>query len=238
MKLVFGLGNPGRSYARTRHNVGYLVIDRLCARRGVEADKRQFEAVLALVGQGEDKVGLIKPETYMNLSGRAIRALAGYYRAEPEDLLVVCDDLALPPGRLRLRGSGSSGGQKGLESAIASLGTQAFARLRLGIGQAPPVMDAADYVLGRFGEDEVPLIAAAVERAADCVECWLARGLDEAMRIFNVDPEAEEKRKREAEERKAERARRAADAEASGGAEGGGGDRRPTKGDATPAPGA
>jgi len=191
-RLVFGLGNPGKEYERTRHNVGFLVVDRLAARYGVEVGKKGFGARYAFV-QGAaargDQVGLVKPQTYMNVSGEAVRAFADFYKVSPEEILVVCDDLALPCGQLRLRASGSSGGQKGLESIIRCLGTQSFPRLRVGISSPPPYMDAADYVLGRFGEEERPLVEAAVERAADAVRVWLLDGIERAMSLFNARPE-------------------------------------------------
>lgn len=191
MRLIVGLGNPGRRYARTRHNVGFRVIDRLCERRGVgEPDKRQLEALITLAGSGDDKIALIKPQTYMNLSGRSVRSLAGYYKVEPDEVLVVCDDLALPLGKLRLRRSGSSGGQKGIQSIIEAFGANAFPRLRIGIGAAPEVMDAADYVLSRFTEAEEDAVRAAVERACDCVDTWLQEGVEAAMNRFNVSTEA------------------------------------------------
>ncbi|MFC1707431.1 aminoacyl-tRNA hydrolase [Planctomycetota bacterium] len=188
MRMVVGLGNPGRRYARTRHNVGFRVLDRLCVHYGVEAGKRAFEARCVLTGEAENRVLLVKPQTFMNESGRAIRSLAGYYKVGPEGILLVCDDLALPTGRLRLRRGGSSGGQKGVASTIAALGTDRFPRLRIGIGAAPAHMDAADYVLSRFSEAEEAAIETAVDQAADCVQVWLREGVDGAMNQFNRSP--------------------------------------------------
>src|SRR5437870_3190804 len=146
-----------------------MVVDRCCARLGVEPSKKSFESRYTFVhgaAAGGDQAGFVKPQTYMNVSGEAVRGFSDFYKVGASDILVVCDDLALPCGQLRLRAGGSSGGQKGLESVIAHLGTQQFPRLRVGIGAAPPYMDAADYVLGQFGGEERPLIEAAVERAA------------------------------------------------------------------------
>lgn len=196
MRLVVGLGNPGKQYEKTRHNVGFLVVDRCCARAGVEPTKKSFEARYAFAGIGREQVGYVKPLTYMNESGIAVRGFLDFYKVDPGEVLVVCDDLALPCGQLRLRASGSSGGQKGLESIIRHLGTQAFPRLRLGIGAAPPYMDAADYVLGQFAEEERPLMEAAVERAADAVRVWLDSGIDRAMNVFNTKPGAGENGKK------------------------------------------
>ena len=196
-RLVVGLGNPGKKYERTRHNVGFLVVDRCCARHGVEAEKKAHEARYAFVQRaaaGGDQVGFVKPQTYMNESGFSVVGFAGFYKVEPKDILVVCDDLALPVGQLRLRASGSSGGQKGLESIIRQLGRQDFPRLRVGIGAAPSYMDAADYVLGQFGEEERPLIEAAVDRAADAVRAWLEDGIERAMSRFNAKPETAKKK--------------------------------------------
>ena len=186
MHLVVGLGNPGKQYERTRHNIGWMVVDRCCARRGVEPAKKAFEARYCFDGIGREQVGFVKPLTYMNLSGEAIRGFVDFYKLEPQDVLVVCDDLALPPGQLRIRAGGSSGGQKGLESTIRHLGTERFPRLRIGIGAAPPFMDAADYVLGRFAGEEAEKIAEAVDKAADAVDMWIREGVEPAQAKFNV----------------------------------------------------
>lgn len=186
-RLVVGLGNPGKEYEKTRHNIGFLVVDRCCARRGIEPAKKAFEARYAFHGIGREQAAFVKPQTYMNVSGEAVRGFAEFYKVEPKDILVVCDDIALPCGQLRLRAGGSSGGQKGLESIIALLGgTQSFPRLRIGIGAPPPYMDAADYVLGKFSEEERPLVEAAVERAADAVQVWFEDGIERAMNRFNA----------------------------------------------------
>jgi PTH1 family peptidyl-tRNA hydrolase len=186
VRLVVGLGNPGKQYERTRHNVGWMVVDRCCERRGIEPAKKSFEARYAFHGVGREQVAFVKPLTYMNLSGEAVRAFADFYKVAPEEILVVCDDMALPLGQLRIRAGGSSGGQKGLESTIRMLGTDRFPRLRVGIGAPPPYMDAADWVLGKLAGDEAKTIAEAVEKAADAVDCWLREGVEKAQQRFNA----------------------------------------------------
>jgi PTH1 family peptidyl-tRNA hydrolase len=190
MKIVVGLGNPGKQYERTRHNVGWIVVDRCCARRGVEPTKKSFEARYAFDGIGRAQVCFVKPLTYMNLSGEAVRGFADFYKVEAADILVVCDDIALPVGQLRIRASGSSGGQKGLDSTIRMLGTERVPRLRVGIGAPPPFMDAADWVLGRFGEGDEKLMAEATEKAADAVECWVREGVEPTQAKYNVREKA------------------------------------------------
>lgn len=202
--LVIGLGNPGKEYAETRHNIGWKVIDRCLARHGAEASKRAFESRYAFVQRaaaGGEQVGFVKPETFMNLSGEAARGFADFYKVPVERTLVVCDDLALACGRLRLRAGGGSGGQKGLASVIRHLGTEAFPRLRVGVGPPPAHMDAADWVLGRFGEEERPLIEAATERAADAVRMWLFEGFEKAASVYNLDPVDPEDEKKKLEEK-------------------------------------
>lgn len=190
-RLVVGLGNPGKQYERTRHNVGWMVVDRACARRGVEPTKKAFEARYAFHGIGREQVGFVKPLTYMNLSGEAIRGFADFYKVEPVDILVVCDDIALPLGQLRIRAGGSSGGQKGLESTIRTLGTEQFPRLRIGIGAPPPYMDAADFVLGKFSGDDEKVMAEAVEKAADAIDVWLREGVEATQARYNIRPKVE-----------------------------------------------
>ncbi len=184
-KLVVGLGNPGSKYDATRHNVGFELVDRL-ARGGAGASfSRRFDGQLAEVEIDFRRVLLLKPETFMNLSGRSVRQAVQFYKLDPAaDLLVACDDLSLPLGRLRLRGSGSDGGQKGLRDVLAQLGTDAFARLRIGIGERGEV-DASDYVLNRFRSAERPIIDDALILAAQAVAVWAGQGLPAAMNRFN-----------------------------------------------------
>jgi PTH1 family peptidyl-tRNA hydrolase len=187
VKLVAGLGNPGRQYAGTRHNVGFEVVERLAARHGAAFEAAPVDAARQARwrrGGGED-VWLVEPLTFMNLSGEAVGGLARYYRIDPADLLVVCDDVALPVGRLRVRGDGSDGGHNGLKSVAAHLGTLAYPRLRIGVGRGDRGRDLADHVLSRFEADERDEVARAIERAADAVEVWVAAGLEPAMRTYN-----------------------------------------------------
>jgi PTH1 family peptidyl-tRNA hydrolase len=188
IRLVAGLGNPGREYQRTRHNVGFMVLDRLAA----DAQLPWEYAEKWKAGWAKSDVFLVKPATYMNRSGEAVAAIASFYKIASEEILIVLDDFALPLGRLRLRTQGSAGGHNGLESVLEHFGSDAVPRLRVGIGSAPSV-GATDYVLGRFFEEEQPLLDATLRRAADAVKCAIDKGLIAAMNLFNQQPEAEEK---------------------------------------------
>jgi PTH1 family peptidyl-tRNA hydrolase len=183
-KLVVGLGNPGSKYEGTRHNIGFEVIDRLAEGGAGARFSRKFDGLVAETEIDFRRVILLKPETFMNLSGRAVAQALRFYKLELADLLVVCDDLSLPLGKLRLRGGGSDGGQKGLRDIIACLGSDAFARLRLGIGDRGPA-DAADFVLSRFRGAERPVIDDALILAAQAVAVWTTQGLAAAMNRFN-----------------------------------------------------
>ncbi|HUG92670.1 MAG TPA: aminoacyl-tRNA hydrolase [Planctomycetaceae bacterium] len=186
MKLVVGLGNPGAKYRGTRHNVGFDVLAEVARRLGGPAAALKFDAELADAFDGGEKVLLAAPQTYMNESGRAVRAICDFYQAATSDLLVVCDDINLDCGRLRMRPGGSDGGQKGLRDIINRLGTEEFARLRIGIGRPPGRMDAAAYVLSRFRTEEREVIDEAIQRAADGVEVWRRAGLEAAMNRVNA----------------------------------------------------
>jgi PTH1 family peptidyl-tRNA hydrolase len=180
-RLIVGLGNPGREYCETRHNVGFMVLDRIAAGEGVQfKPERKWRAEVARSGD----VFYCKPHTYMNLSGEAVRAVSQFYKITPEQILVVTDDLALPLGKVRLRPNGSSGGQKGLKSIIEHLGTQEIARVRIGIGSAQPG-EAVDHVLGKFAPDERPLAEESIGRAVDAIACAQNRGLQAAMNTYN-----------------------------------------------------
>ena len=180
-KLVVGLGNPGRRYEETRHNVGFEVVDRLAAGASYA---RKFEGLLAEAEIDFRRTLLLKPETFMNLSGRSVRQAVQFYKVELPDLLIVCDDLSLPLGKLRLKPGGSDGGQKGLRDIAAHLGTQEFSRLRLGIGERGP-LEASDFVLSRFKPAERPLIDEALIAATQAVAVWLSQGIGPAMNRFN-----------------------------------------------------
>ena len=186
IRLVAGLGNPGREYQRTRHNVGFMVLDRLAADANLPWDySEKWGAAWA-----KSDVILVKPATFMNRSGQPLSAIANFYKIAAEEIFVVLDDFALPLGRLRLRAQGSSGGHNGLESIFEHFGTESIPRLRVGIGSAPSE-GATDHVLGRFFEEEQPLVDATIRRAADAVKCAVDKGLIAAMNVFNQLPEEE-----------------------------------------------
>ncbi len=188
MKLIVGLGNPGTKYHGTRHNVGFEVLANLARRFDVGRPKSKFKAEVAETRIGNQKAILLSPLTFMNLSGQSVRAAIDFYKCEAEDLLIVCDDLNLELARLRIRTSGSAGGQNGLKDIIQRLGHQDFCRLRIGIGKVPSGWDAADYVLGKFSPEDAADIAVGVARAADAVETWIEKGPKEAMNRFNGVP--------------------------------------------------
>jgi len=187
VKLIVGLGNPGPEYRDTRHNVGFMVADALVDRWRVSDQWREkFEALLIKTMVREESVVLAKPLTFMNLSGRAVAALAGFYKIDPSDIFIVTDDVALPVGRLRARREGGAGGHNGLKSIIQSLGLQAFPRMRVGVGRGDSRRDLADHVLGRFEADERDMVSAAVLRAADATEMFLSEGIERVMNAFNA----------------------------------------------------
>ncbi len=184
MKLVVGLGNPGKRYDGTRHNVGYAVIDALAAGPGVNGFQSRFDSLVAELHEGADKVLLQKPATFMNLSGRAVRQTFDFYQLAHADLLVVCDDFNLPLGKLRFRPKGTHGGHNGLRDIQSHLGTTAYARLRLGV-DAPPEDAAVDFVLGRFRPSEKPVIADAIAQAVQGVMLWIRQGIEPCMNQYN-----------------------------------------------------
>jgi peptidyl-tRNA hydrolase, PTH1 family len=186
MKLVVGLGNPGLEYRETRHNIGFLVADELARRWRVDSWREQFEALAVKTRVGDEAVVLAKPLTFMNLSGQAVAGLAGFYKIEPADVFVVTDDVALPLGRLRARREGGAGGHNGLKSLIQHLGTQAFPRVRVGVGRGDSRRDLADHVLGRFEAGERETVSAAVLRAADATEVFISEGIERVMNVFNA----------------------------------------------------
>ncbi len=184
--LLVCLGNPGDKYENTRHNVGFMVADEVAERQNKPIQRLKFKALTNIFTISGEKVLVMKPITYMNLSGEAVRLAADFYKVPPERILVVSDDTALPVGRLRIRLKGSAGGHNGLKSIIQHLGTDQFPRLRIGVGEKPhPDYDMADWVLGKFQGEDKKTIDAAVKRAADAVECILDQGLDRAMGKFN-----------------------------------------------------
>lgn len=189
LRMIVGLGNPGPKYARTRHNIGFQCLELLARRHSVSLDKMQHKA---LTGQGwvsrngaRVKVLLVKPLTYMNLSGDAVAPLARFYQVEPANLLVIHDDIDLDSGRLRLRANGGSGGQNGIKSIIEKLGTQEFARARVGVGRPPGRMDPAAYVLQEFTPAEEEIFGPLRETVCEAVEAWLVEGITAAMNRYN-----------------------------------------------------
>ena len=184
--LVVGLGNPGDKYENTRHNVGFMVADELAERQKVPVQRLKFKALTNLVTISGEKVLLMKPVTYMNLSGEAVDQAADFYKIPPDHVLVISDDTALAPGRLRIRKGGSAGGHNGLKNIIQHLGTDQFPRVRVGVGEKPhPDYDLADWVLGKFVGEDKKTMDQAVKRAADAVECLIQNGPDKAMNRFN-----------------------------------------------------
>ena len=184
--LIVGLGNPGEKYENTRHNVGFMTIDELAERKRVPVQKLKYRALTNTVELGGAKVLLMKPVTYMNLSGEAVGEAARFYKIPPERVLVISDDVSLPLGKLRIRKSGSAGGHNGLKSIIQHLGTEEFPRLKIGVGGKPhPDYDMADWVLSKFAGEDKKAIDEAVKRAADGIEYYLQNGPDKAMSRFN-----------------------------------------------------
>jgi PTH1 family peptidyl-tRNA hydrolase len=191
MKLIVGLGNPGPRYRGTPHNVGFDVIDEVARRRGVSWEAAPANAMMAQVRDGERAL-LVKPLTFMNVSGEAVGQLQRYYRVALEDMLVVVDDAALPAGRLRIRRSGSAGGHNGLKSIIACLGTEGFARLRVGVGRGDARRDLADHVLSRVAGEAREVLAEATSLAADATELFIAAPIEELMKRYNAAPKKDE----------------------------------------------
>jgi peptidyl-tRNA hydrolase, PTH1 family len=185
-KIVVGLGNPGRQYAGTRHNVGFDVIEALRQGLGLPAGRKAFSGVVTEWRRPEGgRVLLLQPQTFMNLSGQSVSQCAVFYKVPPADVLVVMDDLALPLGQVRARSGGSSGGHKGLTDVLAALGTDEVARLRIGIGSPPPHVEAVEFVLGTFKPGEAPVMREAVETAAHAVEDWVRHGIALVMNRYN-----------------------------------------------------
>ena len=184
--LLVCLGNPGDKYENTRHNVGFMVADEVAERRNAPIQKLKFKALTNILTISGEKVLVMKPTTYMNLSGEAVRQAVDFYKVPPERVLVISDDTALAVGRLRIRKGGSAGGHNGLKSIIQHLGSDQFPRVRVGVGEKPhPDYDMADWVLGKFVGEDKKAIDGAVKRAADAVECLIAEGCDKAMNKFN-----------------------------------------------------
>jgi peptidyl-tRNA hydrolase, PTH1 family len=200
MRLVVGLGNPGKQFVGTRHNIGWEVLDALAVRFGWISRPEQFadqargnfdglvlDAAVSIHSGGTEKILLLKPTTYMNLSGQSVAAAMKFYQLSPPDLMVVLDDMALPAGKLRIRKGGSSGGHNGLKDIERALGTDEYPRLRVGIDPPPANVPGRDYVLGRFSEEQRRLTDPAVKRAAAAIAAWIESGIDRAMNSYNTE---------------------------------------------------
>jgi peptidyl-tRNA hydrolase, PTH1 family len=185
--LLIGLGNPGREYINTRHNIGFMLIDRLTIRLDARGMKMQSNAIVITAQYQERKLILAKPQTYMNLSGQSVQGLAHFYKIPLENLLVAHDDLDIPFGTIRIRPTGGPGGQRGMASTIEKLGTKEFPRLRLGIGRPPGRMDPKAYVLQDFSKEEMKLIPDILDRSTDAAFEFILKGLNAAMNKFNGD---------------------------------------------------
>lgn len=183
--LLIGLGNPGREYANTRHNFGFMLIDRLAVRLNARGMKVQSKAIVMDVRYEEHKIILAKPQTFMNLSGQSVQGLAHFYKVPHANLMILSDDLDLPFGTIRIRASGGPGGQRGLSSILEKLGTKDIPRMRLGIGRPPGRMEPADYVLQNFPREDMQDISEILDRAADAVLEFVTNGLNSAMNKFN-----------------------------------------------------
>ena len=204
MRLVVGLGNPGREYVGTRHNVGWEVLDALAGKFGWAFSPGDFERLartkfdgltmdgtVSLPSGQTEKVLLLKPTTYMNLSGRSVRAAMDFYQLSPPDVMVVLDEMALPCGKVRLRPGGSNGGHNGLKDVERALGTNQYPRLRLGVDAPPPRVPGRDYVLGRFSEEQRKQVDPAVKRAAEALIVWMDKGVEVAMNQFNAEEKSQ-----------------------------------------------
>jgi PTH1 family peptidyl-tRNA hydrolase len=189
--VIAGLGNPGKDYARTRHNVGFHIVDRLAEKHGLKFTKMMNRAIVALGNIGSEKVILVKPQTFMNDSGASIGPILKFYKTDPTRLLVIYDELDLPLAQLRMRKFGGSGGHNGMKSVIARVGTENFPRLRVGIGRPPGRMDAMDHVLEPFTKSELEMMEDAYQRAVDGIERWLRDDIERVMNIVNVGEKAD-----------------------------------------------
>ena len=187
MYLIAGLGNPGREYENTRHNAGFASIDRLAEKNHISIDMKKFQALCGTGYIGGQKVLLLKPQTYMNLSGESLRAACDFFKIDPEqELIVIYDDISLAPGQLRVRKKGSAGGHNGIKSIIAHLGTQVFLRVKVGVGEKPQGWDLADYVLGHFSKDEQQVMQESFDRAADAAAALLTEEVQQVMNEYNT----------------------------------------------------
>lgn len=184
--LIVGLGNPGREYERTRHNCGFRAVELLADTLGCKIDKAKFQGLYGQVNYGSKKLLLLKPQTYMNLSGRSVLQLSAYFHIPPQNIIVLFDDISLEPGRLRIRADGSAGGHNGIKSIIQELGSQSFPRVKIGVGSKPnPEYDLADWVLSTFSAQEEKALAVSLKNAADAALAIIDHGVPEAANRFN-----------------------------------------------------
>lgn len=191
MYLIVGLGNPGREYDKTRHNAGFDTLDVLADMLNTSAEEKKFKGLYGRGLIGGEKVILLKPQTFMNLSGESVREAADFYKIDPEHIIVIYDDISLEPGQLRIRRKGSAGGHNGIKNIIAHLGTQEFPRIKVGVGDKPKGMDLADYVLGHFSKEDQAKMDEAFKDAADAAEMILDKGMDAAMNHYNMKKKGE-----------------------------------------------
>ncbi|RCW63051.1 aminoacyl-tRNA hydrolase [Saliterribacillus persicus] len=185
MKCIVGLGNPGRKYKETRHNVGFMVIEELLKRNGWELSKKKFNGHFVQENVNGETIILLEPQTYMNLSGESLGPLMDFYQLEPEDVAVIYDDLDLPLGKIRMRQKGGHGGHNGIRSIIDHLGTKNFNRIRFGIGRPTTPMSVVDYVLGKFSKEEKPDLDKSIQYAADAAEAWFQEPFQKVMNDYN-----------------------------------------------------
>ncbi|QUH29579.1 aminoacyl-tRNA hydrolase [Vallitalea guaymasensis] len=192
MYIIAGLGNPGMRFTATRHNVGFEVIERLAYENNIKLNKKKFNAVLGSGVIGGEKVVLVQPQTYMNLSGESIRPIMDFYKCTEKDLIVVYDDICFEIGTIRIRKKGSAGGHNGMKNIIRHIGTNEFIRVRVGVGAKCPEWDLKDHVLSRFNDEEIKNMVEEIKRASDAIEDIVIKGIDKAMNVYNVKIKREE----------------------------------------------
>lgn len=185
MYVILGIGNPGRQYENTRHNIGFISLDFLAASWNIKMNKIKYKALVGEGTLGSEKVLLVKPQTYVNLSGESVAEIMSFYKLPPENLIVIYDDINLDTGRIRIRPRGSDGGHNGMKSILYHLKSDNFPRIRLGVGMKPPGYDLADWVLSKFTEEEIKIMAKAVEKVPDMAEEIIQNGMSSAMNRFN-----------------------------------------------------
>lgn len=186
MKLVVGLGNPGETYEGTRHNLGFIVLDRLAARHGTFVDIKKKKSMIGRFRLGKERIMLLKPQTFVNLSGEAVLYMASFLRIMPENIIVVCDDINLPLGKIRVRKYGSSGGHNGIKSLIQFLRSDNFPRVRIGVGQPPVNQELETFVLNKFQTDELQTLDPVIDKACDAIEMIINNDIENAMNLYNI----------------------------------------------------